>query len=286
MKTWAAIIMLIPVVAMFIIVFAAPMVLVVRLAFLKTDYVTEAFVGLKNFTDAFRDKYFMRSFFNVLVYLVPIVPLTILMTYGATSMLTRFPERLQRAGRFISYLPNMTAGIIITLMWRWLLKRDGLINHFIISYGGQSIPWLTEPWTARLSVILVSLSTGPGALVVMASAVMKAIPIEMHDAAIIDGASESQYRRLIVRPLMMPTIMLFVLLILVGTLQAWETIYILTGEGGPKGSTATPVYQIFQTAFMNNEPGYAAAKGLILLVVIAAIVIVKQRVEKWAALDQ
>ncbi|MDD5391093.1 MAG: sugar ABC transporter permease [Gallionellaceae bacterium] len=274
--------MLVPVALMFIITFAAPMVLVVRLAFLESNYVTETYVGLKNFTDALRDKYFVKSFVNVLIFLVPLVPITVIMTYGGTSLLTRFSERSQTVGRFISYLPNMTAGIIIALMWRWLLKRDGLINQYIVAFGGKSVPWLTQPWTARLSLIMVSLSSGPGALVVMCSAAMKAIPVELHDQAIVDGASESQYRKLIVRPLMMPTILLIVLLIIVGTMQAWETIFILTGSGGPKGSTATPVYQIFQTAFMSSEPGYAAAKGLILLVVIAVMVIIKQRFEKWA----
>jgi len=118
--------------------------------------------------------------------------------------------------------------------------------------------------------------------VILFSAAMLAIPTELKDAALIDGATERQYRRLIVRPILMPTILLALLLIVVGTIQLWETIYVLTGEGGPGGATATPVYNIFQTAFKYGRPGYAAAKGIILLVVIGLVVAVQKRIERWA----
>lgn len=285
MKTWAALLMLLPAIASFCLGFVAPMIMVGRLALLDTDFVLEKYVGLGNFKELFRDERFLRSFVNVFLFLIPLVPITIVLTYGTTSMLTRFSDRSQSVGRFISYLPSLTTGLIIALLWRWLLKRDGMINQYLMSWGLQSVAWLTKPWTARLSLILVSLSSGPGALVILCSAAMKSIPAELHDAALMDGASESQYRRLIIRPLMMPTILLITLLVMVGTMQAWETIYVLTGDGGPKGSTATPVYNLFQTAFMWNRPGYAAAKGIILLVVIGIMVFIKQRIEKWAGAE-
>jgi multiple sugar transport system permease protein len=136
-----------------------------------------------------------------------------------------------------------------------------------------------------MSMILMSMTTGPGALLIFSSAAIASVPKELHDQAIIDGASESQYRRMIVRPLMRPMILLIVLLVLVGTMQVWETVYVLTGDGGPKGSTATPVYNLFQTAFIFNRPGYAAAKGLVLLLVIGVMVWIKQRVEKWSTIE-
>jgi ABC-type sugar transport system permease subunit len=284
-KTWAALLLILPALASFGLGFGAPMVMVGRLALFETDYVIEKFVGLKNFAEIFRDKQFLGSFVNVLIFVVPLVPITILLTYGTASMLSRFGDKAQSWGRFVSYIPSLTTGLIVALLWRWLLKRDGMINQFIVSWGGTAVGWLSQPWTARLSMILVSLSTGPGAFIILCGAAMKSIPQELHDAAVMDGASESQYRRFVVRPILMPTILLMVLLVLVGTMQAWESIYVLTGTGGPKGSTATPVYNLFQTAFVWNRPGYAAAKGIILLVVIGVMVFIKQRVEKWAGAE-
>ena len=282
MKTWAALLMLLPAIALFTLTFAAPMVMVGRLAFLESDYLIEKFVGLRNFTELLRDTRFLKTFLNVFIYLVPLIPYTVLVCYGTASMLSRFSPKVQQVGRFVSYLPSLTAGLIIALLWRWLLARDGLANQYLVSLGLIAVPWFTQPWTARLSMLLVSFTAGPGALLILSSISIASIPHELHDAAIVDGATESQYRSQIVRPMMIPMIMLIVLLCIVGTIQVWETVYVLTGDGGPKGATSTPVYDLFRTAFIFNRPGYAAAKGIILLLVIGVLVWAKQRIEKWA----
>jgi len=281
-KTWAALLMLLPAIALFTLTFAAPMVMVGRLAFLESDYLIEKFVGLRNFTELLRDTRFLKTFLNVFIYLVPLIPYTVLVCYGTASMLSRFSPKVQQVGRFVSYLPSLTAGLIIALLWRWLLARDGLANQYLVSLGLIAVPWFTQPWTARLSMLLVSFTAGPGALLILSSISIASIPHELHDAAIVDGATESQYRSQIVRPMMIPMIMLIVLLCIVGTIQVWETVYVLTGDGGPKGATSTPVYDLFRTAFIFNRPGYAAAKGIILLLVIGVLVWAKQRIEKWA----
>jgi ABC-type sugar transport system permease subunit len=64
-------------------------------------------------------------------------------------------------------------------------------------------------------------------------------------------------------------------------MQIWETVYILWENGGPESGMASPVYEIFMTAFQFGKQGYAAAKGVLLMVVIAVVLVVKQRVEKW-----
>ena len=285
MKTWAALLMLLPAIGLFLLTFAVPMVMVGRLSLFDTDYVIEKFVGFRNFVELIKDERFLRTFANVLIFLVILIPYSVLLCYGTASMLSRFGKRSQSAGRFVSYLPSLTAGLIMALLWRWLLARGGLVNQYLVSLGFAAVGWFSQPWTARMSMLLVSMSSGPGALVILSSAAISSVPKELHDQAVIDGASESQYRKMIVRPMMWPMIMLIVLLVIVGTMQVWETVYVLTGDGGPKGSTATPVYDLFRTAFIFNRPGYAAAKGLVLLFVIGMLVWVKQRVEKWSAAE-
>lgn len=274
--------MVVPATIFFLLSFVAPIILVGRLSLFSTDYVTSEFVGLGNFIYALQDEYFLRSFFNVACFVAMTAPLSLLMTYWLSMFLFGLGRKLESAGRFIVYVPALTSGLIMTLLWGWFLYRDGLINQGLLALGLQAVPWLAQPWTARVSVVLVNLSSGPGPFVILLLAAMHTIPQELHDAALIDGASEGQYRRMVVRPLLTPTLLLMLLLVIIGTMQIWETIYVLTGEGGPGGSTATPVYEIFQTAFFYGRPGYAAAKGIILLVVIAAIVVAKQRIERWA----
>ncbi len=112
-----------------------------------------------------------------------------------------------------------------------------------------------------------------------------AIPKELKEAAVIDGATERQYRRMVLGPLLRPTVLLALLLTMVGTMQIWDTIYVLFQTGGPRGAAATPVYDIFLTAFMYGRANSAAAKGVMLLIVIAALVVVKRRIEAWAGAD-
>jgi multiple sugar transport system permease protein len=165
----------------------------------------------------------------------------------------------------------------MALLWEWFLHRKGLIN----SAFGLSIPWLTEKWPSRLSLVMINLTGGLGANTILFSAAMHQLSKELKDAAMIDGASERQYKRYIVRPIMMPTVLLLLLLSIVGMMQIWESIYILWQNGGPEGSMASPVYEIFMTAFQFGKQGLAAAKGVILMLVIATILFIKQRLEKW-----
>ena len=257
-----------------------------RLSLYSTDYMRSTFVGLRNFTGALRDEHFLRSFANVFWFVLFIGPLGIGIPYWVALFLQRFSRRAQAAGRFICYVPSLSSGLVMALLWRWFLRRDGLINAFLTYAGLEAVGWLGQPWPARVAVAMAALSAGPGMFVILFSAAILAIPKELREAATIDGATERQYRRWVLRPLLMPTVLLAVLLMIVGTMQSWETIYVLFPAGGPRGSTATPVYEIFMTAFQYGRAGAAAAKGILLIGVIALIVAVKQRVERWTGAGQ
>jgi multiple sugar transport system permease protein len=282
MKSRVALLMLAPALGFYLLTFAAPIIVVGRLSFFQSNYVIETFVGLRNYHDAVRDLFYLRSFVNAFAFVALIVPALIVVSYTTASVLTGFSERIQSVGRFMLYVPGLSSGLIMTLVWRWLLQKQGLINGALVTLGLPGVPWMTEAWWSRVSIALISLVAGIGGTVILFSASMHSIPGELRDAAVMDGANDREYRRHIVRPLMTPTILLVLLLNIVGIMQMWETMYVLFQSGGPEGAATSPVYEIFMTAFLFGKQGYAAAKGVLLMVVIAAILAVKQRVEKWA----
>jgi multiple sugar transport system permease protein len=207
----------------------------------------------------------------------------IIASYSIASFLSDFKERTQSVTRFVLFIPGLASGVIITLLWRWLLQKTGLVNVVFGTVGLSPVGLLTEAWPARVALSMVSLTSGIGGTVILFAASMHSIPPELREAALMDGAGSRAYKRYIVRPIVASTIALCLLLNIVGIMQTWEVIYVLTGEGGPQWSTATPVYDIFMTAFRFNKQGYAAAKGILLMAAIAAILIVKQKAEKaWA----
>jgi ABC-type sugar transport system permease subunit len=283
MNKRAALLMLLPAGIFFLLSFLGPMVLVGRLSLYRTDYVTSAFVGFQNYLTAFQDKYFLKSFVNSFIFVGMTAPLMIFAAYKIASLLSQFPPKIQSAGRFIIYIPGLISGLIITLLWGWLLDRNGLVNSVLGTIGVPAVPWLSEAWPARMTISMMSVSSGVGGFVILFAAYMKSIPKDLHDAATVDGASDRQYRKYIVWPIMIPTVLLALLLLITGIMQMWESVYVLFGKGGPEGSAASPVYEIFLTGFKFGKQGLAAAKGIILMVVIAAILLLKQRIEKWVS---
>jgi multiple sugar transport system permease protein len=282
MKTRVALLMLLPMGVIVLVTFLWPMVMVGRLSFMTGYKPPIGFVGLENYRRAFMDHYFIKSFVNAFVMIGFIVPPMIVIAYVISLQLMGLRQVTQAVVRFVIYLPYLATGMIIALLWGWLLMREGLVNMLLAYlFRIPAIPWLTEVWTARIAISMIYITSGIGAHVLMFSAAMSTLPKELENAAIIDGANSRQYRKYIVRPLMLPTILLLILLAIIGVMQTWELIYFLTGEGGPEGSTATPVYEVYLTAFKFGRIGLSAAKGVILMFVIAAFLVMKRRVEKW-----
>lgn len=257
-----------------------------RLSLYTMNLGRESFVGLANYARALQDTDFAKSFGNVFWFVLFIAPPSILIPYWLALLLQHFGRKMQSAGRFIAYVPTLTTGLIMALLWRWLLQRSGLLNSALVWMGLPEVSWMGEPWPARVGVAMAALSGGSGMFVILFTAAILSIPTELREAAAIDGATAGQYRRMVLRPLLMPTILLALMLTIVGTLQAWESIYVLYPSGGPYGAAATPVYDIFMTAFMYSRPQLGAAKGVLSLLVIAAVVAVQRRVEALAGAHQ
>jgi len=274
--------MIAPAILLYIVSFAVPMVVVGRLSFFKSNYIVSEFVGLGNYVKALQDYYFQKSFFNAFVLMVFIIPISLYISYKLAAALSVFDRRSQGFFRFMLHLPSLVAGIVIGMVWRWMLNETGLINQLLSVVGMRPIWWLVYAWPARISLSVIQMSAMIGGQVLFLSATICSIPLELHDVAQIDGANERKYNRYILRPLLRPMFTLITLLNIIGIMQIWGSIYVVFNSGGPEGSVATPVYEIFLTAFEYSQQGRAAAKGIILMVVIALLLMAKQRVEKWA----
>lgn len=274
--------MLTPATALYALCFVAPVIVAVRLSLFKSNYITSTFVGFANYVKMFSDYYFIKSFGNAFILVLFIVPPLLFLAYHIAAHIADFSSRTQSALRFIFFIPGLASGIIMALIWRWILHIDGLINQLLMLAGLQPVLWLINAWPARVSVALIQVITVVGGNVLLLSAIICGLPAELRDAALIDGCNARKYRKYIIRPYLLRTILLIALLNIIGVMQIWETSYVLLPAGGPEGSTASPVYEIFLTAFMYRHQGYAAAKGVVLAVVIATMIAAKQRIETWA----
>jgi multiple sugar transport system permease protein len=183
--------------------------------------------------------------------------------------------------RTLFFSPVVVTLVAWTIVWGFLLQDNGGINGFLQTIGVHGPNWLRGDATAMISVIVVQLFKGVGLNMVLFLAALQGVPAELYEAARIDGASAwARFRRVTV-PLISPTILLTMILTVVGSLQVFAQIAVLT-QGGPGTSTTVLVYYLYQQAFQFHHFGYGATISLLLFAIVLALTVLQWRMRrKW-----
>jgi multiple sugar transport system permease protein len=181
--------------------------------------------------------------------------------------------------RTLFFSPVVVTLVAWTIVWGFLLQDNGGINGFLEAIGLDGPNWLRGNTTAMISVIVVQLFKGVGLNMVLFLAALQGVPAELYEAARIDGASAwARFRRVTV-PLISPTILLTMILTVVGSLQVFAQIAVLT-QGGPGTSTTVLVYYLYQQAFQFHHFGYGATISLLLFVIVLALTLLQWRMRR------
>ena len=258
----------------FIVLTLGPMIYSFFLSLTNWDLFTSPkFIGFDNYVRLFtKDKIFWKTVFNTLYYAFISVPLGMLFSLFITYFLNR-PVKGSAIYRTLYYIPATVPGVASALLFKWLLAPDaGMINRFLAIFGVDGPAWLLEPAWVKPALILMSLWT-VGANITLLMAGMKSIPAEFYEAAELDGASPiAQYYR-ITLPLLTPVIFFNVINGLIGALQVFTQIYIMTGTGGstmggPNNASMMIVPYLFNNGFRYYKMGYASAIAWILFVLV------------------
>lgn len=272
--------LLIPAVVVYLLATVIPAFWVVRLSFYESNYMTERFIGLRNYVQTFADPTWWRSVLASLKFVMFIVPAQILIPLVFALIAVNEPKGMQSYLRMVWYLPGAVSAIILSNVWRWIFDHNyGIANYLLGFLGLGPVKWWSGQWSAiaAMSVIAITVSIGGG--LIMYLAVMLSIDSDLYAAAQIDGASWWQIRWRIVMPMIMPTIALIALISLIGTMQLWYLPYLLT-SGGPARSTETIMFNVFREGFLLSKYGLANARALMLVLLTAALALVSRRVSR------
>jgi putative chitobiose transport system permease protein len=215
------------------------------LAFTEYNFLTPPrWVGLANFEDLLQDTVFYISMKNSLLYLA-IVPAIQL---GALALAVLVNNSLPgiKFFRAAFYTPVVTSVSVVGIMWGWMYNEQGLINAVLESLRviDQPIGWLSDDRLALFSVMAVTLWRGLGWYMVLYLAALQAIPKDLEEAAMLDGATRVQRFWRITVPMIMPTILLCTVLSTLSAVKVLEEILIMT-KGGPVSSTYTGLYYAY-----------------------------------------
>jgi multiple sugar transport system permease protein len=234
-------------------------------------------VGLGNYQRAFADRQYWVSFLFTLKYTAMITPILIVGGY-LLALLASQPSRLRRFTRTTVFIPVVIGLGVSSLLWYWLFSTDfGLVNRVLLDLGVISKPVLWLGVDADLSNLAIIASVtwkviGFGMILFVGA--IQAIPTEITEASLVDGASYWQRVTRVVLPLTLRTVLLVTLVSIIGSLLAFDQFYIMTA-GQPQNETATSVFYVYLNSFPYLRLGYGAALSMILALTILAFTVVQ-----------
>jgi ABC-type sugar transport system permease subunit len=259
-----------------------PVVIAVALSFQDTATLGDGeWVGTDNYRTMLTDPLLRTALWNTLVFTVGTVPTAMAIGLALAVALNRpLPGRgLLRA---LFFVPMIAAGVVVGVIMSWIFNPDyGVANNALAALGLSGLPWLTSPDTAMFTLIVVVVWTRIGFCMVIYLGALQSIPAELREAAAIDGASGWQRLRRLTVPMLAPTTSILLILNVVFSLQSFDVIYVMTG-GGPGFSTTVLIQYVFRSAFADARMGYAAALGLLLVVILLVFTLLRQRATKRA----
>lgn len=260
----------------FLIFVAIPIIASLYLSFTNYELFKSgtSWIGLKNYSELlFQDRLFWVSLYNTIYYTALSVPLGIGTALILALLLNRKLYGIT-VYRTIFYLPSVTSGVAVSLLWVWLFNPNyGLINVMLEKFGIQGPGWLSDPKWSKPALILMSL-WGIGGTMVILLAGLQGVPEQLYEAAELDGANWWQKFIHVTFPMISPVMFFNLIMGVIGAFQYFTQAYIMTG-GGPVDSTLFYVLYLFRQGFLLLRMGYASAMAWILFIFILILTILQ-----------
>lgn len=227
------------------------------------------YVGTQNYQDMIHDERFVQSVLNTIYFTGASVPLTMIIGLGLALLLNQ-PIRGRAMFRTAYYLPVVTPFVVSALLWKWLYNGEfGLFNYYLLRTKiiDEPLLWLSDKDLAMPAVVLMSVWSGVGFSMVVYLAGLQAIPAQLYESAKIDGAGMWRRIRYVTIPLLRPTTLFLLVIGIIGSLQVFTQIFVMT-SGGPVNRTTTMVYYMYLWAFKYYDMGYASTLAFALFAML------------------
>lgn len=228
---------------------------------------TPKFRGLGNYIEMFTtDDQALKSLSISLKYAAIFVPLNMIIAL-VLAMLISQPVKGAKFFRTIFYIPAVISGVAVSIIFGWLLNGNyGVINYLLSLLGIDGPQWLVDPKWAIIAVIFAS-AFGVGSMMLIFYTDIKNIPIDLYEAAAIDGAGPARQFFSITLPMITPTILFNLITSIISSFQQVTLVMLLT-NGGPMKSTYFYGLMTYNNAFKFHKLGYASANAWVMFIII------------------
>jgi raffinose/stachyose/melibiose transport system permease protein len=277
-RKWAAIVLfLAPALVLYCLLVIAPVVQAIHYSGYKWSGLgpLDDWVGLQNFKTAFQDPVFTGALKHNGIIVLLSLCVQLPFALGIAWILN------QRLGgrallRLLFFMPFVLSEVVTAVVFTLMLQPHGLVDQSLGKVGIGSAEWLANPSIALYSVFVAISWKYFGFHMVLYLAGLQQIPRELEEAAAIDGANPWQIFRYVTVPLLGPTIRISVFLSIIGAIQLFDLVWVMTG-GGPVDSTNTMAIYMIDHGFKRFQFGYASAVAVIMLVISLAFALAYQR---------
>jgi raffinose/stachyose/melibiose transport system permease protein len=276
-RQWEAItglLFILPALVLFVLFGLYPFLRTVQISFNEWDGISSSmrFIGLENYLLAFKDRIWWLALRNgALLSLAALIVMD-----GLGLLLAWLVDRGVRGSGFyraVFYVPTILSGVVVAIIWKWIYQpAGGPLNQVLtnIGLGSWAHAWLGDTSTALWAVSICSMWQGVGSPFLLFLAGLQGVPLELYEAARLDGASEFQVFRYVTLPFLVPVTALISVLTILGAMQLFNIVMALT-NGGPGYATEVPVLHIYREAFDSMDFGYATALSMIFGAILFAI---------------
>jgi raffinose/stachyose/melibiose transport system permease protein len=218
------------------------------------------FIGLKNYVEIFHDSVFWRALKNNVIFVLASVfgqlPIALVL-----AIILHKNTRLQRFLRSAIFVPMVLSSVIIGMIWQYIYHPQiGILNFMLDDLGLSSwkLQWLSDEHIAIFSLVPPLIWSFVGLYVIIFSSAFQNIPGDIHDAALIDGATGARKLFSITLPMIWSTIQVAIILCISGSLKSFDLVYIMT-KGGPAHATELLATYMYNSTFSVYRYGYGSA---------------------------
>ena len=281
-KRWLfSLLAILPILAIFAYVRIIPIGEILRLSLHKWDILSrnKPFIGLKNFQELLRDKLFHEALFNtsiiafgVLIVTVPLAMLLAALIYHRTR--SRFASFYETS----VFIPHVVSLVPAAMAWKWIFDaRLGPLNALLSMFGIPAQSWLFDPVLSIICVIVLCSWQALGYAVLIYLVGFKSLPINLFEAAKLDGASGRQSFWHISVPMLKPITLYVSVVTLVSAFNVYAQVYVLASDaqGAPGRQVRVLVLDMLENSFRNYRVGYAASEAVVLLVIVLILTFIQ-----------
>ncbi len=238
-------------------------------------------IGFRNYTELFtQDDLFITSVTNTAVFAGLAIPLGTMFAISL-ALLLNMKVKFMPFHRTVFYLPVLVPTVALALVWQWVLNPTyGVVNDLLALIGIQGPGWYANEFWAKPSYVIMSLWTVGNAVIIYLAG-LQDVPLDLYDAAAVDGANALRRTISVTLPMLTPVILFNVIIGLIGALQVFSEAFIITGgTGNPANAAMFYVLLLYRNAFVYFRMGYSSAMAWVLFLIVLIITLVLVRTSR------